>query len=169
MIERIRSQASVIFDTDILVKVALARTPYPQCAYDHAVQTHRLVFSAESFDELKATLLSADFDQYLSVDEREKYLRHVKGNADLVVPTSKIAISPDPKDNKIIDVALAASARFLVSNDKIGILSLRDNPAMNGIRVMPLFEYLRMPGCMFFNVAQADPYSVLFREKKAPA
>lgn len=63
-------------------------------------------------------MLSRDYlARYRTVDEREQFLVLYRELAEIVPITEHVTDCRDPKDNKFLDLALAANAQILVSSD----------------------------------------------------
>ena len=66
-------------------------------------------------------------------------LEFVLAYSDIYEAKERISISPDPKDNKFIECALAAEARFIITGDK-KLLSLNK---YKGVRIITPEDFLR--------------------------
>ena len=65
-------------------------------------------------------------------------LEFVLAYSDIYEPREHVAISPDPEDNKFIECALSANAKFIITGDK-GLLSIKQ---FRGIKIVTPECYL---------------------------
>ena len=113
--------AVFVLDTNVLLSAALTPPSPPGCIVLQltAVDSpHQLAFSEQTWDELVNVLQRRKFDVYISTDERLVYLRQLESVALWCAPQIGVTDCPDPDDNRILEVALAASAQAVVSGDK---------------------------------------------------
>jgi len=75
-------------------------------------------YSAEILEELEAFLKYPKIRKLVSGLETESLIDAVKIMGILVVPTKKIEICRDKKDNKYLEVSLESVSKFLISGDK---------------------------------------------------
>ena len=66
-------------------------------------------------------------------------LEFVLAYSDIYDPIEHVVISPDPKDNKFIECALSANAKFIITGDK-SFLSLRD---FKNVRIIKPEDFLK--------------------------
>ena len=71
MIDRSR----VVVDTNVLISRLLAPNSVPGQAVSHAVRQGRLLASDATLEELAEVLGRAKFDRYLTLDERQQFVR----------------------------------------------------------------------------------------------
>lgn len=76
----------------------------------------KLVYSQLLLDELKFVLLRKEFE--LRHSQIDRILTFIKTNGELVFPVEKISICRDPKDNRVLECALAGSVDFIITGDK---------------------------------------------------
>ena len=113
--------AVFVLDTNVLLSAALTPPSPPgrivlQLA---AVDSpHQLAFSEQTWDELVNVLQRRKFDVYISADERLAYLLQLESVALWCAPQIGVTDCRDHDDNRILEVALAASAQAVVSGDK---------------------------------------------------
>jgi putative PIN family toxin of toxin-antitoxin system len=105
-----------------------------------------LVFSNATFAELADVLMRPKFDRYVSRQARVNFLKSWRAGAIFVPDVSLAEIVTDcrdPKDNKFLELALAAGVRVIVSGDP-DLLSL---DPWRGVRVVELsrFEEVVLP------------------------
>ena len=108
----------VVVDTNVLISRLLAPSSLPGQAVSHAVRHGRLLASNETFEELAQALGRAKFDRYLSLDERQQFMRLLGRIVDMPSITHRFTICRDPKDNKFLDLAVSGTASAIVTGDQ---------------------------------------------------
>lgn len=104
----------VVFDTNIFISGIFFRGKSREGLELARTGKFKLFFSKEIINELK-DVLSKRFD--LSDRDIDKIVRNIKKYTVLIDSPSKVDMVRDPKDNKILDCAIAAMARYLVTGD----------------------------------------------------
>ena len=100
----------IIIDTNIWVSYMLApKSPLGQ-KVRQLIREQAYAFSDHTFVELTDVLMRDKFDRFVSPQERAAVLKRVAQAAEWFRPTEKIDDCRDPKDNKFLELALAASA-----------------------------------------------------------
>jgi putative PIN family toxin of toxin-antitoxin system len=66
-------------------------------------------------------------------------MEYVLAYSDVYNPKKRLDITPDPDDNKFVECALSADARFVITGDK-GLLDLRK---FQGVRLITPTEFLQ--------------------------
>ena len=94
--------------------------------------------SDATIEELSDVLSREKFDRYVSVNDREHYLRHLLQVTTLVSVISEVTDCRDPSDNRFLALALDSESDVIVSGDA-DVLSL--NP-WRGIQVVSPAEFL---------------------------
>jgi putative PIN family toxin of toxin-antitoxin system len=67
--------------------------------------------------ELTEVVMRSKFDPYITRQIRLKIVRGIASDAEWFTPTETIRDCRDPKDNKFLELAVAAKADFLVTGD----------------------------------------------------
>lgn len=113
-----------VFDTNIYISALLFKGGIPSLLFDLALSRKiDLYFSPEILDELR-DVLSVKFE--LTIQETERLIKIIESCGTLVYPQQPVLIVKlDPDDNKIIECALAAQAKYIVTGDKKHLLSLK--------------------------------------------
>jgi putative PIN family toxin of toxin-antitoxin system len=122
---------TVVFDTDVLVSAVGRRGPehelYERCRAGEL----RLAISPELLAELRRVLRYPKFG--FEEEEIEGFVSDLLDHAVTVSPSQTVeVIEEDPEDNRVIECALAAGARWIVSGDK-HLLGLEE---YEGIRIV---------------------------------
>ena len=110
--------SQVVVDTNVLISAALSADGAPARLLRQLIEESRLVFAPATFAELETRLWKPKFDSWLSIEERQEYLRIYSSIAnslgDAVAPEEW---SRDRDDDMFIDLAQRAGATRLVTGD----------------------------------------------------
>lgn len=111
------SDKYIVVDTSVLISALLKPHSIPAQALECARTHFKLAVSTETLTELTKVLSRDYLARYRTVDERETFLVLYSELAEIIAVTEHVTDCRDPKDNKFLDLALAANARILVSSD----------------------------------------------------
>ena len=109
----------VVLDANVLISAALRPDGPPRAVVD-AVRQDRgvLLFSDETFDELRTRLQLPKFDRYVSWEGRAVYLAQLEAVSEWVPIAGAKLGCRDPDDDKLLETALMGSADCLVTGDR---------------------------------------------------
>ncbi len=99
----------------------------PGKAVRKAITDDRLLMSEASLCELANVLSRKKFDRYVTVEDREEFVRLIYRVVEVVPIVTAVHECPDEADNRILEVAINGDADIIVSGD-------RDLPHMNPFR-----------------------------------
>ena len=129
-----------LFDTNILISAALNPNGTPRSV----VETVRsaggnLLFSGETYDELRTRFLRPKFDTYVSRESRAIFLAQLEIISEWVLIEGSILGCRDPDDDKFLETAPTGKAVCLVTGDRdlLAISPFRD------IHILRPVEFLR--------------------------
>lgn len=108
----------IVLDTNVLVSAALRPRGTPGRCLQIATATGMALLSRETAEEFAEVLLRDKFDRYVSVRDRESFLRAFIEKAEVVEMTETIEACRDPKDDKFLEAAVGGRAAYLVSGDE---------------------------------------------------
>lgn len=111
------SDRRLVLDTNALIRRLLAPTGVAAKAVDHALASGVLLLSGETLGELAEVLARPKFDRYVSIADRQHFLRLLGGVARIVPISHRVAACRDPKDDKFLHVALNGEAEVIVTGD----------------------------------------------------
>ena len=111
------SDKYIVVDTSVLISALLKPNSIPAQALERARTHFKLAVSTETLTDLTKVLSRDYLARYRTVDERETFLVLYSELAEIIAITEHVTDCRDPKDNKFLDLALAANARILVSSD----------------------------------------------------
>ena len=131
-----RRRERIVADTNCLVSRLLLPTSTPSRAVQKAVDTGLLLVSEATMEELADVLARAKFDRYVSVEDRQQFLRLLGRVAELVPIVYPVRGCRDPEDDMFLEVALNGRADLILTGDadllslhpwrEVAILSPRD-------------------------------------------
>lgn len=122
----------VVLDTNILISAALRPSGSPREVVD-AIRSQNgvLLFSDETFNELRTCIHRPKFDRYVGEIGRWIYLAQLEEVSEWVPITGSRMGCRDPDDDKLLETALTGQANCLVTGDK-------DLLDMNPFRDIPI-------------------------------
>lgn len=112
------SNARYVFDTNTIVSAVLFEQSKPGQAFFAALRRGEVVVSLVLLAEIQEVLGRKKFDRYLLPEERERFLARLVLEATLVDVTVHIQECRDPKDDKVLELALSSHATCVISGDQ---------------------------------------------------
>jgi uncharacterized protein len=106
-----------VFDSNVLVSAALVGG-LPRKAFDKILDNGTVLVSIRVLLELADVLNREKFDKYVTHDERMRFMVSFLKVAEMVEISEKIVACRDPKDDKLLELAVCGDATFLVTGDK---------------------------------------------------
>jgi putative PIN family toxin of toxin-antitoxin system len=107
----------IIFDASALVSAALKADSVPERALLRAEEVDVFALSAAVDGEIAGVLNRPRFARAIPLARRERVLEILRHAAVWFEPTVRVTDCRDPKDNKYLELALAAGAETIVSSD----------------------------------------------------
>ena len=107
-----------------------------------ALDTGTILVSAALAQELQDVLNRPRFDRYVTREERDEFLMAFMREAELVEITETVEVCRDPKDDRILELAVGGNADCIVTGDD-DLLTL--NP-FRGIAIVMPADFLRVSG-----------------------
>ena len=107
----------VVIDTNVWISRLLLADSVAAGAVDKALEEFEVVVSEASVDELARVLSRGKFDRYVSVQDREEFLRRLLKVTTMVAVLSDISDCRDPKDNRFLALALDSESGCIVTGD----------------------------------------------------
>lgn len=112
-----KARRRVVLDTNTLVSGVLLGDSVPGNAVRKAVTEDQMLMSADGLYELADVLSRKKFDRYLSVEDREEFVRLVLRVIEMVQIVRAVHACRDEADNRILEVAVNGDAELIVSGD----------------------------------------------------
>ena len=132
----------IVFDASAVVSAALRENSVPERALLHAEATYLFALSAEVEAEIVKVLGRPRFARAVTAARRERILKILHGGAVWFTPAERVTDCRDAKDNKYLELALAAGAASIISGDA-DLLVLHP---WRGVRVLQPAAYLAEAG-----------------------
>lgn len=120
-----------VFDTNVLVSAALFNTSVPGQALIRALESGTILTSCSLIEELDNVLRRDKLKRYLTREEREQFLEALIRETELVEITESVVACRDPKDDRLLELALCGNASLIVTGDD-------DLMVMNPFRGVPI-------------------------------
>jgi len=128
----------IIFDASALVSAALKADSVPERALLRAEEVDVFALSAAVDGEIAGVLNRPRLARAIPLARRERVLEILRHAAVWFEPTVQVTDCRDPKDNKYLELALAAGGETIVSSDD-DLLVL---DPWRGVRIMRPADYL---------------------------
>ncbi len=107
-----------IFDNNVLISATLLGGVSRQ-AFDKLLDNGTFLISAAVLLELAEVLSRQKFDKYLTHDERMRFIGSFLKVAEIIEVTEEITACRDPKDNKLLELAIDGNADFILCCAKL--------------------------------------------------
>jgi putative PIN family toxin of toxin-antitoxin system len=112
-----KARERVVVETSALVSRLLLPHSTPGRAARKAVDDARLLASAATVEELVEVLSRRKFDPYVTVEERQGFLRLLGRIVEMVPVVHTVRECRDPRDDKFLELAVNGEADVIVSGD----------------------------------------------------
>ncbi len=129
----------VVLDNNLVVSGLLLPASVPGQAFHRALQNGQILVSEATLNELADVLSRPKFDRYISIKDRQEFLRLLSRVADIAPITYTVHACRDPKDDMMLEAAVNGEAQALVTGDR-DLLSL--NP-FHGIPIVTPAKYIK--------------------------
>ena len=128
-----------VLDTNVLISALLLRNSITRRAFDAAFANGKVLLSFELLAELNEVLGRKQFRKYVDEADVRRFATALLRESEWVQVASPIAACRDPKDNKILALAVDGHATCIVTGDH-DLLSL---DPFRGIRIQNPDQFLR--------------------------
>lgn len=126
----------VVVDNNALISRLLLPASVPGRAVRKAVDTAQLLVSESTLLELAEVLSRVKFDRYVSIEDRQQFLRLLTRVAEIIPIIHPIRACRDPKDDMFLEVAVNGEADLIVTGD-------RDLLVLSPFRAIPIITPAR--------------------------
>ena len=134
-----RHRERIVADTSVLVSRLLLPLSVPGQALRKAADNGIFLVSEATMNELADVLARPKFDRYISLSDRQQFLRLLGRIAEFVSIEYPVRVCRDPKDDKFLEVALSGRADLILTGDA-DLLAL---DPWKGIAILSPKEYLK--------------------------
>ena len=109
----------IVFDTNIIISAVCFPNGKADLVFRMAVNRDVILISQPLCDEIENVLQRKKLDKYISIEKRNLFfLNFINKYALWINPIEKIVACRDPKDNMILELAVAGQADFIITGDK---------------------------------------------------
>ena len=112
-----RHRQRIVADTNCLVSRLLLPFSVPGDAVRKAADSGLLLVSEATMNELADVLARSKFDRYISLADRQQFVRLLGRVAEFVPIVYPVRECRDPRDDKFLEVALNGGADVIVTGD----------------------------------------------------
>ena len=130
----------IVVDTNLLVSRPLLPDSTPGEAVRMAERDGLVLASRVTLDELTDVLGRRKLDRYVSIEQRQEYVRLLLRTVEVVTIRHRVRLCRDPRDDKFLESALSGEADLILTGDR-DLLAL--NP-FRGIGIVTAGEYVRV-------------------------
>ena len=130
----------IVVDTNLLVSRLLLPDSTPGEAVRMAERDGLVLASRVTLDELTDVLGRRKLDRYVSIEQRQEYVRLLLRTVEVVTIRHRVRLCRDPRDDKFLELALSGEADLILTGDR-DLLAL--NP-FRGIGIVTAGEYVRV-------------------------
>ena len=132
----------IVLDSNLIVSAILNPEGICALAIDLADSNFDMVRSKDTTNELVEVLRRDKFDRFASVEDRVFRVQTYIEATRLVAVDVQVTDCSDPKDNKFLELAIAANATVIVSGDKKHLVSMSPYKGIAIIRVRDFVDNL---------------------------
>ena len=108
----------IVFDNNALISRLLLPRSVPGDAVSKAIEAGQLLVSEATLGELADVLARSKFAPYVTIHDRQQFIRLLGRVAEMVPITHTIRACRDPKDDKFLELAVNGGAQLIVTGDK---------------------------------------------------
>lgn len=113
-----KARPRVVIDTNVLLSRLLVPSSVPAQAVRRAVDQGQILASEATLEELADVLSRPKFDRYLTVSERQQFLRLFMRIAQWVPILHPVQACRDPRDDKFLALAVNGEAGVIITGDQ---------------------------------------------------
>lgn len=131
-----------VIDTNNLISASLIPTSTSRKALEKAMTLGKIAIAPNTLDELLDVIFRKKLDKYFSDNnERLVIVNILEANAVFFSPEISIDDCKDKKDNKFLELAIAAQASCIITgdNDLLVLHSFRNIPILNAFDFINTF------------------------------
>jgi putative PIN family toxin of toxin-antitoxin system len=128
----------IVFDTSTLIGAAIRRGSVPEQALEYAIRTDRIASSEPMLLELRDVLARPHLARFVTGQEAQRFADLLGARSVRFRPSVPVPDCRDNKDNKVLELALAAGAWAIIASDE-DLLVLEP---WRGVRILTPRAYL---------------------------
>lgn len=138
------AETRLVLDTNTLISRMLVPGGTAARAVDKAVTAGVLLASEETLTELADVLARPKFDRYVSLEDRRQFLTLLGGIVRVIPIQHRIQACRDPKDDRLLHVALNGEAQFLITGDQDLLVLASSFRHSHGVHILSPADYLAL-------------------------
>ena len=109
----------IVFDTNTLISAMIFPTSVPFKAFQKGLIQGEVVYSTETLNEFRTVSKRSKFNKYNTYEKRQIIVDEYKKSGIFIENiTTQIVACRDPKDDKLLTLAVAANADYIVTGDE---------------------------------------------------
>ncbi len=141
-----QNRPRIVLDTNTLVSRLLIPNSIPGQAVRKAVEEGDILMAESTLFELADVLGRKKFDAYVSIQDREEFLRMLGRIVEMITILHAVHDCRDTQDNQILEVAVNGQAQVIVTGDKdlLVLNPFRDIPILKPADYLK-WEYISSP------------------------
>lgn len=136
----------IVLDTNILIAALITKGTPPDRLYQAWLRGQiEVVTSTAQLAEIAAVLARPRLQKYLHADEAAAIVESLDTRAVILRDPPDVDLSPDPKDNPILAMAIAGEVSLIVSGDKRHMLALGEAAGIPIVSARDALDRLSLP------------------------
>jgi putative PIN family toxin of toxin-antitoxin system len=108
----------IVIDTGVLVSRIILPQSIPGQVVTRVIETHSILMSEEMFAELADVIQRPKFLRYYDEADFKIFVHELHEIAEYIPVTTVIEACADPKDNKVLELAVSGQANIIVTSDR---------------------------------------------------
>ena len=132
----------VVLDTNILLSAYISPHGKTANAFYYCAEFCTILMSPETLTEFTRKIYHRKFDRYDQHQRRKEYITNVLQLVDMTETSSVLHVSPDPKDNIFLALAVDGRADYLVSGDKKHLQMLQNYQGISIVSPASFLSYV---------------------------
>ncbi len=134
-----RTRERIVVETNVLISRLLAADSVPGQAVRAARREGRLLVSESIMNECAEVLSREKLDRYINIEDRKQFLRQLARIAEFIPIIQRVRERRDPKDDKLLEVALNGKADLMLTGDA-DLLAMHP---WRGVAILSPADYLK--------------------------
>ena len=112
-----KARERVVVDTNALISRLLVPASFPAQAVRRTIAESQLLASDATIMELAEVLARPKFDPYVTITERQEFLRLFDRIAERIPIVHLVRVCRDPRNDKFLELAVNGEARLIITGD----------------------------------------------------
>lgn len=111
------SDTRCVLDTNVIISALLFNESVPGQAFVQSLDHGTILISHSLIEELNDVLVRGKFDRYVSREDSDNFLEALIRESELVEISESVEACRDPKDDRILELAVSGNASRIVTGD----------------------------------------------------